>query len=54
MPIIIQEVVITTHIEKSKADPKTAATEGNNSPLEEVVKQAVEKVMDILEEKKQR
>lgn len=53
MPIIIHEIVITTNIEKNTSATNTAAEAGNIA-VEEVVKQAVEKVMEILEEKKQR
>lgn len=53
MPIIIHEIVITTNIEKNTA-ATNAAPQTGNIPVEEVVKQAVEKVMEILEEKKQR
>jgi hypothetical protein len=54
MPIIIHEIVITTNIEKNTAATNAAGAETGNMPVEEVVKQAVEKVMEILEEKKQR
>ena len=54
MPIIIHEIVITTNIEKNSSAPNATAPGAGNMPVEEVVKQAVEKVMEILEEKKQR
>jgi len=54
MPIIIHEIVITTNIEKNTASTSSGATEAGKLPVDEVVKQAVEKVMEILEEKKQR
>lgn len=54
MPIIIHEIVITTNIDRNgpAAGAPAAATEPFQ--LEEVVKQTVERVMEILEEKKQR
>lgn len=54
MPIIIHEIVITTNIEKNTATTNAPAQGTGSLPVEEVVKQAVEKVMEILEEKKQR
>jgi hypothetical protein len=54
MPIIIHEIVITTNIEKNTASAGNSAADAGNVSVEEVVKQAVEKVMEILDEKKQR
>ncbi|MBX3257539.1 MAG: hypothetical protein KF862_25660 [Chitinophagaceae bacterium] len=54
MPIIIHEIVITTNIDKSGAGANAGAPENCQLSVEEVVKQTVEKVMEILEEKKQR
>lgn len=55
MPVVINEIVIKTNVEKSAAntdDRQINNTE--NSSMEEIVKQSVEKVLEILEEKKQR
>jgi len=54
MPIIINEIVITTNIEKTDSPVKHTAPESNNLSMDDIVKQTVEKVMEILEEKKQR
>jgi len=54
MPIIINEIVITTNIDKSKAGDNAPPGASGNLAIDEIVKQTVEKVMDILDEKKQR
>lgn len=54
MPIIINEIVITTNIDKNESQAVNVAADSNNLQMEEIVKQAVEKVLEILEEKKQR
>lgn len=54
MPIIIHEIVITTNIDRNTPAAAAPAPEAAALSVEEVVKQTVEKVMEILEEKKQR
>ena len=54
MPIIIHEIVITTNIDKNSPAAAAPAADAGAISVEEVVKQTVEKVMEILEEKKQR
>jgi hypothetical protein len=54
MPIIINEIVITTNIDKNESQPPNAAHDAGSLQMEQIVKQAVEKVLEILEEKKQR
>lgn len=53
MPIVINEIVIKTNVEtRASAEPQSGNTE--NISVEEIVKQSVAKVLEILEEKKER
>lgn len=57
MPVIINEILIRSTVENSSpTTPKAqeAANANKSMEAEELVKQAVEKVLEILEEKKQR
>jgi hypothetical protein len=57
MPVIINEILIRSTVENSSQTmPKTqeSATGQSNLQAEELIKQAVEKVLELLEEKKQR
>ncbi len=54
MPIIINELVIKTNIEHPRSPGNSAAPVTDRAVIEEVVKQAVEKVLEILEEKQER
>jgi hypothetical protein len=53
MPIVINEIVIKTNVEI----PETTGTQSLNTEnisVEEIVKQSVAKVLEILDEKKER
>ena len=55
MPVVINEIVIKTNVENPQKDKdKPAANNQSNLNADEIVKQAVNKVLEILEEKKQR
>jgi hypothetical protein len=54
MPIIINELVIKTNIEQPRSPGSAGSPVTDRSVIEEMVKQAVEKVLEILEEKKER
>ena len=55
MPIVINEIVIKTNVDSSLSDDDTDQNEANrNFSVSEIVKQSVAKVLEILEEKKQR
>jgi len=55
MPIVINEIVIKTQVESSTSDEDNIQSMANNNlSVSEIVKQSVEKVLEILEEKKQR
>lgn len=54
MPIIINEIVIKTNIEKNDSSEKGVSSDSNHLAVGEMVRQAVEQVMELLEEKKQR
>lgn len=54
MPIIINEIVITTNIDRNGPSATAPAQTAEPVSVEDVVKQTVERVMEILEEKKQR
>jgi Family of unknown function (DUF5908) len=57
MPVIINEILIRSTVENaSPTTPKSQESASANKSMEaeELVKQAVEKVLEILEEKKQR
>ena len=55
MPVVIREIVIKTNVETSQSDIEDSRIRNNyNIPVEEIVKQAVAKVLEILEEKKER
>jgi hypothetical protein len=55
MPVIINEIVIKSTVEKDPNMPNGAASPVQASQnTEEIVKQAVEKMFEILEEKKLR
>ena len=55
MPVVINEIVIKTNVqsEKSETVKNTSKNDGQNQ-MEEIVKQAVERVFEILAEKKER
>lgn len=54
MPVVINEIIITTNIEKGGATNSTNAADTSAVQMETVVKEAVERVMEILHEKKER
>lgn len=55
MPIVINEIIIKTNVEQPTISPENAANNALTQPsTNEIVQQAVEKVMELLEEKKQR
>ena len=55
MPIVINEIVIKTNVETATAlSDKTQNADKDHASIDEIVKQSVEKVLEILEEKKQR
>ena len=53
MPIVINEIVITTNVEHTPS-AQNVPTPNNHTEIGEIVKQSVEKVLEILGEKKQR
>ena len=53
MPVIINEIVIKTNVETS-VSTETQSLSTQNISVEEIVKQSVAKVLEILEEKKER
>lgn len=55
MPIVINEIVIKTNVEQPASSSESAVSNASNEiATDEIVRKAVEKVMEILEEKKQR
>ena len=54
MPVIINEIIIRSNIEKPENKSSPAGTAVDERVTEELVRQSVEKVLEILEEKKQR
>jgi hypothetical protein len=54
MPVVINEIVIRSNIEKPEVKSAPVSEPKGDKWMEEVVKQSVEKVLEILEEKKQR
>lgn len=55
MPIVINEIVIKTNVEQPTIRGENAANNAlTQLSTDEIIQQAVEKVMEILEEKKQR
>lgn len=55
MPVIINEILIRSTIEKSDVKQGASqATAKSDLASEEIIKQAVEKMLEILEEKKLR
>ncbi len=55
MPVIINEILIRSTVENTALQANNeAATTQPNAQTEEIIKQAVEKVLEILEEKKNR
>lgn len=55
MPVIINEIVIKTNVELQNNDlSKSAGKNADKTSMEELVKQAVERVFEILEQKKER
>jgi hypothetical protein len=54
MPIVVNEIVITTNIEKKESDKTVLSQEIDELFVGKIVQQTVEKVLEILEEKKQR
>lgn len=54
MPVVINEIIIRSNIEKPDHQSPPVGNVLDDRVMEEVVKQSVEKVLEILEEKKQR
>ncbi len=55
MPVIINEIVIKTNVDLQNGDlSKAAGKNTDKGSMEELVKQAVERVFEILEQKKER
>lgn len=57
MPIIINEIVIKTNVEKqnsSKKPSQSCAGVCDKLAIDAIVKQAVDKILEILSERKQR
>ncbi len=54
MPVVINEIVIRTNIEQPVPPAGAAGSDAEQVSIENIVGQAVEKVLEILEEKKQR
>jgi hypothetical protein len=54
MPVVINEIVITTNIENSRTGAGSSGADSSQVAVENLVKEAVEKVLEILEEKQQR
>lgn len=54
MPVVINEIVIKTNVESSRSEPENPVGSNGNMPIEEIVKQSVAKVLEILEERKER
>lgn len=55
MPVVINEIVIKTNVESPQKDTdKPVANNQSSLNANEIVKQAVSKVLEILDEKKQR
>ncbi|SHF16137.1 hypothetical protein SAMN05444008_105186 [Cnuella takakiae] len=54
MPVVINEIVITATVDQNGSSGSGAAPGTGNVSVEAVVKEAVEKVLEILDEKKQR
>ena len=55
MPVVINEIVIKTNIESSRSESNDSRFDSDrNMPVEEIVKQSVAKVLEILEERKER
>jgi hypothetical protein len=55
MPVVINEIIIKTNVETTGSELNNSGTRPeNNSSVEEIVKQSVAKVLEILEERKER
>ncbi len=55
MPVIINEIVIRTNIEKGDSSAgKESGGQAGHQQFEEIVQEAVKQVLEIIEEKKQR
>jgi len=54
MPVVINEIVIRTNIDQPSRPSAPNSTGNENISLENVVGQAVEKVLEILKEKEER
>lgn len=55
MPVVINEIVIKTNVESQVSDAGNAhARDENIMSVEEIVKQSVAKVLEILDERKER
>lgn len=55
MPVVINEIVIKTNVEQMVRESENDnPRSGNNMSVDEIVKQSVAKVLEILEEKKER
>jgi hypothetical protein len=55
MPVVINEIVIKTNVENPKNSlENTSAINQNNLNVNEIVQQAVSKVLEVLNERNQR
>ena len=54
MPVVINEIVIKTNVESTRSEQENSIGANGNVPVEEIVKQSVAKVLEILEERKER
>ena len=55
MPVVINEIIIKTNVETSQSEAEDSRSQPQNKmSVDEIVKQAVAKVLEILEEKKER
>lgn len=55
MPVIINEIVIRTNIDKGDLPPgRNAEGSFTNERFEEIIQEAVQQVLEILEQKKHR
>ncbi|GAB1452079.1 hypothetical protein MASR2M47_21350 [Draconibacterium sp.] len=54
MPVVINEIVIKTNVESSRSEQESPTGTNGNVSVEEIVKQSVAKVLEILEERNER
>jgi hypothetical protein len=55
MPVVINEIVIKTNVESQVSDASDSTNSNDNKmSVEEIVKQSVAKVLEILDERKER